>query len=141
VGGWMGGWMGVCVCVIIIYIYLLHTCQLKLRKVPGAGYATSNVEGLRAKALLAQAKATAKKGVGDLEAASAAHLQLESKSAQLHKAIERYQYTYIFLILCHTYIFLILPYIFLILCQTSFLYCAIHLSNCRGAYSQHYSLC
>jgi hypothetical protein len=74
-----------------VYLHVhLHTCQLTLRKVPGAGYTTSNVEGLRAKALLAQAKATAKKGVGDLEAASAAHLQLESKSAQLHKAIERY---------------------------------------------------
>ena len=65
--------------------------SLKLRKVPGAGYATSSVEGLRAKALLAQAKATAKKGVGDLEAASAAHLQLERKSAQLRKAIQRRQ--------------------------------------------------
>ncbi len=80
-----------------------HSSQLKQRKVPGAGYATSNIEGLRAKALLAQAKATAKKGVGDLEAASAAHLQLESKSAQLHKAIERYQYQNIMYIYIYIY--------------------------------------
>ncbi len=65
--------------------------SLKLRKVPGAGYATSSVEGLRAKALLEQAKDTAKKGVVDLEAASAAHLQLDRKSVQLRKAIQRRQ--------------------------------------------------
>ena len=34
---------------------------LKLQKVAGAGYTLSNVEGLRAKALLEQAKAIAKK--------------------------------------------------------------------------------
>jgi hypothetical protein len=39
----------------------------KIRKVPGAGYSSSSVEGVEAKALLAQVKATAKKGRTALE--------------------------------------------------------------------------
>ena len=65
--------------------------SLKLRKVPGAGYASSSVEGLRAKALLKQAKVTASKGMEDLEAASAAHLEVQRKSKQLQRAIEKRQ--------------------------------------------------
>jgi len=69
----------------------LEDVSLKVRKVPGSGYQASNVEGLRATALLAQAKATASKGMKELEASSAAHLAAEEKSALLHKAIDNKQ--------------------------------------------------
>ena len=69
----------------------LEDVSLKVRRVPGAGYHASNVEGLRAKALLAQAKATASKGMLELESASAAHLAAAQKSELLQKAIEKKQ--------------------------------------------------
>lgn len=69
----------------------LEDVSLKVRKVPGSGYQASNVEGLRATALLAQAKTTASKGMKELEASSAAHLAAEEKSALLQKAIDKKQ--------------------------------------------------
>ena len=60
-----------------------------MRAIPGAGYGSSSVPGVEAQALLAQAKATAKKGMLDLEAASAAHLKATRKSALLQKAVDK----------------------------------------------------
>ena len=65
------------------------SAQLDLRRIPGAGYTMTSVEGLRAKALLAQAKKAATKGREDLEAASAAHLQVEAKSKMLQTALAK----------------------------------------------------
>jgi hypothetical protein len=63
----------------------------KIRKVPGAGYSSSSVEGVEAKALLAQAKATAKKGRAALEDASSMHLELQEDRKQLLEAIKKKQ--------------------------------------------------
>ena len=63
--------------------------SVKVRSIAGAGYSSSSVPGVEAQALLAQAKATAKKGMRDLEAASAAHLMAARKSALLQEALEK----------------------------------------------------
>jgi 4-amino-4-deoxy-L-arabinose transferase-like glycosyltransferase len=63
----------------------------KIRKVPGAGYSSSSVEGVEAKALLAQATATAKKGRAALEDASSMHLELQEDRKQLLETIKKKQ--------------------------------------------------
>ena len=63
--------------------------KLDLRRIPGAGYTMTSADGLRAKALLAQATKAATKGREDLEAASAAHLQVAAKSKMLQTALAK----------------------------------------------------